>query len=108
MAISKLPTKYDPKATKELRERILSDQNLSQDLAQAIADVFAKHQITPQADQLVALEPVVTTKVPDTDFQARLAGGPLSHTQDLSVGVHLVETRAPIVNYAITASAWNG
>ncbi|MBI5145824.1 MAG: hypothetical protein HZA84_01225 [Thaumarchaeota archaeon] len=106
--IQNIPTTYDSKATSELRTRILQNEALSKDLAEAMAKVFNKHGFVPTRDQLVALEPVVTRLVPKNRVRPLTKGSSNMVVDDLTVGIHLVESRQPILNYAITSSAWNG
>ena len=102
-----IPAAHDAQATRELRAMILKNEKLSHELAEAIARVFAKHGYKPKKSQLVALEPVVTrrsrkvkTLVKGSDIQVA--------ADDLSVGIHVIETRSLARAYAITQSAWNG
>lgn len=109
MSVSNIKSILDSKATSELRAEILGNDKLSRDLAKAVADVMAAHGFKPEDDQLVAFEPVVTRMVSDKDFKPLAAdSATTTFAPDLSASVHVVETRAPVMNYAITSSAWNG
>jgi hypothetical protein len=104
--VQQIPTTHDAQATRDLRAKILNSDPLSQDLANAIADVFQKHGIVHGPDQLVSLEPVVTRTAP-AGLTNLVAGSNLqAASHDLSAAVHVVETRGIARNFAVTASAW--
>ena len=107
--ITSIPTIHDQKGTSKLRSLILENGELSKDLAEAIGTVFSKYGFKPTDDQLVAFEPVVTKRVSKKQLKPLAEGSsnPV-FADDLSVGIHVVETRQPLLNYAITQSAWNG
>lgn len=105
----RISTVHDARSTRELRAAILKSQALSDDLANAVADVFERHNVRFGDDKIVSLEPVVTTKVADHLLSPMVAGTNLvAHTDDPTAAVHVVETRSVARNYAVTASAWTG
>jgi len=110
MSVKQIATTHDAQATRELRAKILNSDALSQDLANAIANVFQQHGIVQDADHVVSLEPVVTRQMPAAPGPATsdvVQGSKLqAANHDLSAAVHMVETRAIVGNYAVTSSAW--
>lgn len=107
MSAKQISTVHDAKATRDLRAKILESQNISDDLAGAVADVLKKHGIVPTNDQLVAIEPVVTRIIDQNKVKPFVAGSTMLSTEDeLSANIHVVESRSVVRSFAVTQSAW--